>query len=91
MYTALRGREFACCGPGRGGGSPPVPEERTSLAERLGVDPGLCTSCVHLRLVASGRSLFVRCALAETDRRFPRYPALPVPVCDGYLKVGEEP
>jgi hypothetical protein len=42
---------------------------------------------VHLRLLASPRSLFVRCALAETDPRFPRYPGLPVLDCAGFRQV----
>jgi hypothetical protein len=27
----------------------------------------------------------VRCGLADTDPRFPRYPPLPVRNCDGYV------
>jgi hypothetical protein len=45
---------------------------------------------VHLRLVVSPRSVFVRCGLADTDPRFPRYPRLPVESCAGYLP-GEPP
>ncbi|HXO21389.1 MAG TPA: hypothetical protein VOA87_15865 [Thermoanaerobaculia bacterium] len=50
----------------------------------LAVPPGLCARCRHLRLQASDRSVFVRCGLAETDPRFPRYPPLPVLDCEGY-------
>ncbi|HVT61654.1 MAG TPA: hypothetical protein VHR45_25055 [Thermoanaerobaculia bacterium] len=57
--------------------------------ERLAVAAGLCAACVHLRLLASPRSVFVRCALAATDPRFPRYPALPVLACDGYRPAPE--
>jgi hypothetical protein len=39
---------------------------------------------VHRRLVASKRSVFLFCALSETEPRFPRYPPLPVVACDGY-------
>ncbi|HEY7215433.1 MAG TPA: hypothetical protein VIC28_12435 [Thermoanaerobaculia bacterium] len=59
------------------------PEERRLVAERA-VPAGLCASCVHLRVLASRRSVFVRCALADADPRFPRYPALPVAACAGY-------
>jgi hypothetical protein len=59
------------------------PEERRLVAERP-VPAGLCARCAHLRVLASRRSVFVRCALAETDPRFPRYPALPVTACAGY-------
>ncbi|MGH9380421.1 MAG: hypothetical protein ACRD2Z_07390 [Thermoanaerobaculia bacterium] len=58
----------------------PTPER---LA-RLTADVGLCRHCVHLKLLDSGRSVFVYCGLSETDGRFPRYPRLPVRACDGY-------
>jgi hypothetical protein len=51
-------------------------------------DPGLCASCVHARLVPGARSTFVLCGLADTDKRFPRYPPLPVRRCDGYVING---
>jgi hypothetical protein len=55
------------------------------LLARLTADPGLCRTCRHLRLLASARSVFVRCGKAETDPAFPRYPPLPVARCAGYL------
>lgn len=54
------------------------------LLDRLAAPPGLCATCEHLRIAASPRSVFVRCGLAETDPRFPRYPPLPVMACSGY-------
>jgi hypothetical protein len=60
-------------------------EEERRLLDRLAVPPGLCASCEHLRLLASKRSVFVRCGLAAVDPRFPRYPGLPVVACGGYL------
>jgi hypothetical protein len=49
---------------------------------------GLCTSCVHRRVVTSSRgSIFVLCERSVTDPRFPRYPALPVVACRGYEVV----
>ncbi len=46
---------------------------------------GLCASCRHAREVVSGKgSRFVLCELSRTDRRFPRYPQLPVLACIGY-------
>jgi hypothetical protein len=54
------------------------------LLARLAVQPGLCAGCVHLRLLASPRSVFVRCGLADSDPAFPRYPALPVLRCGGF-------
>jgi hypothetical protein len=58
--------------------------ERRRLLARLAVQPGLCAGCVHLRLLASPRSVFVRCGLADSDPAFPRYPALPVVRCAGF-------
>ena len=60
------------------------PQERAALLARLSAPAGLCADCVHLRLLASPRSVFVRCALAERDPRFPRYPSLPVVACAGH-------
>lgn len=57
------------------------------LLKRLPAPPGLCATCEHLRLVASSRSAFVRCALADTDPRFLRYPPIPVVACGGYQPV----
>lgn len=59
-------------------------EEERSLLARLNVPAGLCATCVRLRLLASKRSVFVRCGRAATDPRFPRYPGLPVVACSGY-------
>lgn len=54
---------------------------------RLPVHPGLCATCVHLRLVASRRSVFVRCGLADSDPAFRKYPGLPVITCRGHRPV----
>ena len=48
-------------------------------------DVGLCFTCRWQRVVTTKRgSVFYRCARAETDPRFPRYPALPILTCPGY-------
>jgi len=60
------------------------------LLEDLASPPGLCATCEHLRLAASRRSVFIRCGLADTDPRFPRYPPLPVVACSGYRPFKEE-
>jgi hypothetical protein len=67
----------------------PSAGDRRRLAE-LAVPPGLCATCEHLRLVASKRSVFVRCGLAETDPAFPRYPPLPVRACRGWRPLSSE-
>ena len=56
------------------------------LLKRLPAPLGLCATCEHLRLVASSRSVFVRCGLAEVEPAFPRYPPIPVVACPGYLR-----
>jgi hypothetical protein len=78
--------------PETDGGEEPAAERRRLLAS-LAVQPGLCAGCVHLRLLASPRSVFVRCGLADSDPAFPRYPALPVIRCAGFRPLpaaGEE-
>lgn len=59
----------------------PDPERGTS-GPSLG---GLCPVCVHVQRVESARgSLFLRCKLAASDPRFPKYPAQPVLRCPGH-------
>ena len=58
--------------------------ETRGLLQSLPVHPGLCATCEHLRLLASPRSVFVRCGLADVDPAFVRYPPLPVHACPGY-------
>ncbi len=46
---------------------------------------GLCATCLHVRRAGNQRgSVFYRCARAEDDPRFPKYPRLPVVNCIGY-------
>jgi uncharacterized protein YciI len=46
---------------------------------------GLCFSCRFMRAGGNRRgSVFFRCARAETDARFARYPPLPIRACPGY-------
>ena len=48
-------------------------------------DAGLCFNCRWMRSTATRRgSVFFRCARADDDARFVRYPPLPVRVCPGY-------
>jgi hypothetical protein len=55
-------------------------------ADRLRRDAiGLCGSCRHRREQASRRgSIFQRCARADSDPAFSRYPPLPVRRCAGH-------
>jgi hypothetical protein len=63
-----------------------VSEPAAQRAEvSIPMSAGLCSRCVHARLVVSGRgSRFVLCGLSRTDPRFPRYPRLPVVACAGF-------
>ncbi|HEX8855015.1 MAG TPA: hypothetical protein VF752_05390 [Thermoleophilaceae bacterium] len=46
---------------------------------------GLCDSCVHQRLIRTGRgSEFSMCERSKSDPRFPKYPRVPVERCPGY-------
>jgi hypothetical protein len=48
---------------------------------------GLCASCIHAKVITSSRgSVFYQCGLSFVDDRFPKYPALPVLRCDGYVR-----
>jgi hypothetical protein len=48
---------------------------------------GLCADCIHARSVKSDRgSMFLFCELSAHDRKFPKYPRLPVLSCEGYKK-----
>jgi hypothetical protein len=64
-------------------GQPEEGSERT-----IPTSAGLCSRCVHARLVVSGRgSRFVLCERSRTDSAFPRYPPLPVVACPGFDPV----
>jgi hypothetical protein len=46
---------------------------------------GLCSTCEHARTITNDRSsTFLLCQLSQTDKRFPKYPRLPVLSCSGY-------
>ena len=48
---------------------------------------GLCGDCAHARQITSDRaSSFLQCQLSFTDRRFEKYPRLPVLACSGYAR-----
>lgn len=64
-------------------GRVPTREDLDRLAA-AGVRPGLCATCRNARVVASRSSVFLRCALADVDPAFPRYPRLPVIECSGF-------
>jgi len=63
----------------------------TGLAEARST-LGLCGSC-RFRIEQGSRrgSVFHRCARADSDPTFARYPALPVLRCRGYAPLEDEP
>ena len=64
---------------------PATADDRAEVAPRA----GLCARCASLQVLRSRRSTFVRCALADRDPRFERYPPLPVKWCRGFEPEGE--
>jgi hypothetical protein len=53
----------------------------------LALKAGLCDTCIHQKIVRSGRgSVFSLCLRHRTDERFPKYPRIPVERCPGYEK-----
>jgi hypothetical protein len=48
---------------------------------------GLCGRCVHIRAQDTKRgAVFYRCARADEDDRFMRYPPIPIVRCLGFEK-----
>jgi hypothetical protein len=49
---------------------------------------GLCSACRHARVQASARGgRFWRCARADAEPGFQRYPPLPVRACGGFERA----
>lgn len=47
---------------------------------------GLCGACAHVHIVTNDRaSRFYLCRLSLADPRFPRFPAIPVLACPGFV------
>ena len=56
--------------------------------EEVTVD-SLCQSCTHVRRIVSGTgSIFWLCELAQSDKRFAKYPPQPVVRCVGFTAIG---
>lgn len=74
------------------GKTEPRPQLRPPATDdlaKLGAPAGLCATCRHAAVLASRSSVFLRCAMAEVDPAFPKYPRLPVLACRGYERVAE--
>jgi hypothetical protein len=54
-------------------------------AGALPVDAGLCATCRHAIVRPTHRGpVYLRCARASSDARYPKYPRLPVRTCAGH-------
>jgi hypothetical protein len=61
-------------------------EKNQGTDERLRA--GLCADCRYSRRVESDRrSVFFMCERSQNDRRFAKYPSLPVVQCAGYERI----
>lgn len=50
------------------------------------VNPGLCGNCVNAKPIVTRRgSSFLMCTLSAVDHGFPKYPPLPVLICEGFI------
>jgi hypothetical protein len=50
-----------------------------------GVQAGLCDACRHQKIIRNTRgSAFSLCERSKTDKRFPKYPRVPVVRCVGF-------
>jgi hypothetical protein len=59
-----------------------------SDGEDIRARAGLCGHCVSAVVRPTNRgTVYLRCALSGVDRRFPKYPRLPVLDCPGYRPV----
>lgn len=65
-----------------------APQPRKGHMNESGSDKsklGLCADCRHAQRIESSKgSVFMLCALSNSDPRFPKYPRLPVLACTGY-------
>ena len=53
--------------------------------DALDLHAGLCGTCAHALVRPTRRAtVYLRCVLAATDRRYPKYPQLPKQNCDGH-------
>ena len=50
----------------------------------------ICNTCRHVHVVVSAKgSRFLRCGLAEKDKRFPKYPPQPLGQCIGFVEASK--
>jgi len=60
-------------------------DENVEQSQRQMPGVGLCADCIHMQLIKSDKgSVFYFCKLSLTDPGFPKYPRLPVVICDGF-------
>ena len=55
---------------------------------RIADEVGLCACCRHARVIENRNgSRFYLCGRAKEDRRYPKYPPLPVMECEGWEPI----
>jgi hypothetical protein len=65
-----------------------VSATRSDPQDEQGLVPGLCATCVNVKVVRSPRgSVFYRCLLSKNNPEFPKYPRLPVLTCKGWKQA----
>jgi len=64
------------------------PETTDARAKRSDSDAGLCETCRSVRVQGTKRGArFFRCARADVEEGYHRYPPLPVLQCPGFERV----
>ena len=54
-------------------------------------DVGICQNCKFVTTIVSGKgSLFIQCKQHFSDKKFPKYPRLPVTICSGFIKDAKD-
>ncbi len=53
---------------------------------------GLCTQCTFSKTIVSDRgSQFTMCQRSKLESRYPKYPRLPVRMCEGFVPMPDDP
>gem|GEM_PF-2384534 len=69
---------------------PPRDSSKITLFPMTMYTNSICNTCRHVHVVVSGKgSRFLRCGLAEQDKRFPKYPPQPVGQCVGFVEASK--
>ncbi|MQG39087.1 MAG: hypothetical protein FI718_03760 [SAR202 cluster bacterium] len=54
-------------------------------------DAGICQNCKFVSRIVSGKgSIFIQCKQHFSNKKFPKYPRLPVTICSGFIENGKD-